>query len=529
VFVRRRDDAKWEGRTSGSFVAACAEHIPEQMAIVDGDRTIDYGELRDLVGRVGAALQRLGVGRGDVVTFQLPNWWEASVLYHAITWIGAVANPVVPIYRERELRFILQQARPRLLVLPESFRGHDYAAMATTLTAELETAHRPEVVLVRTHEQGASQYRSFDHLVTHDGAGAPPVDDPDAICLLLYTSGTTADPKGALHSHQTLVYEARSIVRWFELGASDRVFMPSPVTHITGVLYGILTPPMTGTFCVLQEVWDPATAVDLIEEHECRFMVGATPFLQGLVDEYAARARASAIRVFGCGGADVPPELIRRARAVLDACVVRMYGSTEFPTSCSGGLDDPVEIAADTDGLPIGPVEHLIDGPDADGVGELLLRGPELFLGYLDSSLNDDAFTPDGFFRTGDFASIAAATGAVTIHGRKKDIIIRGGENISAKEIEDLLYEHPSVQEVAVVAMPDARMGEKVCAVVVPSGDPPTLDEFVSYLGRKQLAKQKLPERLELVAELPKTASGKVQKFVLRDLVARNTAAECSQ
>jgi cyclohexanecarboxylate-CoA ligase len=335
--------------------------------------------------------------------------------------------------------------------------------------------------------------------------------------LLLYTSGTTADPKGVLHNHRTLGYENRSIIELFRLGGADTVFTASPATHITGFLYGILLPPMLGVASVLMDVWDPIIAARLIEAEACRFTVGATPFLRGLVDAYAARGTPCALTTFLCGGADVPPELVYRAREVLGSTVLRIYGSSEFPTFSSAGPDDKPSVGAETEGMPIGPANGRIDRPDSNGIGELLVQGPELFLGYLDGSLNQGAFTTDGYFRTGDLARIDGR-GAVTIMGRKKDIIIRNGENISAKEVEDILYEHPSVHQVAVVAMPDARTGEKVCAFVVAApGTSPTLDELCGHLAAHHIARQKLPEWLELVDSLPTTASGKVQKFVLRD------------
>jgi cyclohexanecarboxylate-CoA ligase len=319
-----------------------------------------------------------------------------------------------------------------------------------------------------------------------------------------------------LHSHRTLGYECLSIARLFSLG-TDPLFMPSPVTHITGFLFGILLPPMLGVASVLMDVWDSTAAARLIEVERCGFTMGATPFLQGLVDAYSERSSPCALKWFLCGGADVPPQLVYRAREVLSSGVLRVYGSSEFPTFSCGRPQDPPDVGAHTDGFPISPAEGRLDHADGGGSAELLVRGPELFLGYLDASLNADAFTADGFFKTGDLASIDDR-GAVTIVGRRKDIILRNGENISAKEIEDILYQHAAVQEVAVVAMPDRRTGEKVCAFVVPvAGSVPTLDDLCHYLESYQIARQKFPEWLELVNQLPVTASGKVQKFVLRE------------
>jgi cyclohexanecarboxylate-CoA ligase len=331
----------------------------------------------------------------------------------------------------------------------------------------------------------------------------------------LYTSGTTADPKGVLHSHNTLVYEVQSIVDCCSLDRLDAVFMPSPVTHITGFLFGLLMPPMVGVKAALLDVWDPAAAVDLVEREHCRMTMGATPFLHGMVEEHVRRGEPSSLRIFMCGGADVPPMLVRRATDVLGAHVARIYGSSEFPTFCCGRPGDDLDLCADTDGMPLGPVTSRLDG-ETGGVGELLVDGPELFLGYLAAGLNEAAFSGDGLFRTGDLASIDER-GAVTIRGRQKDIIVRGGENISAKEVEDLLYGHPLVSEVAVVAMPDPVLVERVCAFVVAvDGAELTLTDVVGFLDGQGLARQKYPERLELVDELPATASGKVQKFVLR-------------
>ena len=502
-----------------------AQTDPDRLAIVDGDVQLTYGELSARAESWARGLIALGLRPGDVLTMQLPNWWEAAVVYQAAMIAGCVLNPVVPIYRERELGFIGRQCAPRAVVVPHRFRGFDFAAMHCAIAADIES--NPLVIVVRPEGpigDGAITFDSVD-------APGPPIataSAADDICLLLYTSGTTADPKGVLHSHRTITYEIESLIELCRLGRDDHVFMPSPVTHITGYLLGLVMPALTGANVVFQDVWDPAAAVDLIERGACRFGVGATPFLHGLVEEYARRGQGSVIDTYICGGADVPPTLIRTATALFDGFVSRVYGSSEFPTATCGRPGDPFEITADTDGLPIGPVECRLDDPDENGIGELLLAGPDLFLGYLDPALNDASFTADGFFRTGDLATIDAS-GAVTITGRKKDIILRGGENISAKEVEDLLFEHPSVHEVAVVAMPDRILVERACAFVVAEpGATVTLASLIAHLEQHRLARQKLPERLELVDELPKTPSGKVQKFLLRDQIAAKLSTEAA-
>jgi len=510
--------AGWfEGRTSASFLDDCAERIPERTAVVEGDHRLTYGELAAAASGVARQLAADGLRPGDVATLQLPNWWEVCVVYQAVSRLGCVVNPVVPIYRQRELAFILAQADPRAVVIPHRFRGFDYVEMFTGLLDD--RPGRPSVYVVRPEGPLPAGFVALDP--GPDADPLAPVGEPDDVCLLLYTSGTTADPKGVLHSHDTLVYEVRSIIDLCRLDGGDTVFMPSPLTHITGFLYGLLLPSVTGAAVVLVDRFEPAAALEVVEREACRFTVAATPFLHGLVAEYGRRGHGTTLAHFLCGGADVPPDLVRRAVEVLGCHVARIYGSSEFPTFSSGRPGDGPEIGADTDGVPIGPAEGRVRDD-----GELEVRGPDLFLGYLDPSLNTEAFSADGYFRTGDLAAIDDQ-GAVTIAGRQKDIIIRGGENISAKEVEDLLFTHPAVAQVAIVAMPDPVLTERGCAFVVPAeGAELTLDDLTAHLEAAQLARQKFPERLELVAELPMTASGKVQKFVLRDLIQERLATE---
>ncbi|GEL22894.1 cyclohexanecarboxylate-CoA ligase [Pseudonocardia sulfidoxydans NBRC 16205] len=509
----------WAGRLVDGYLAAAATRTPEAVAVVDRGRHWTYQELDDTVDRFASALQGRGVGPGDVVSWLLPNRVEAVVVHLATIRLGAVSNPIIPIYRHRETAFILRQAATKVAVVPHVFRNFDYPAMLDEIRDEVPTLET--VVVVGGPGDGGDGGRSsFDDLLAE--GHADPISTPRAsgdIALLLYTSGTTSAPKGALHSHDTLDHENRSIIDFFGLSAADVVFMPSPVGHIIGVLYGLQLPFMLGGTVVLLDVWEPGRALELIEEHRCTFTVAATPFLHGLVHHPSLPERdVSSLRVFACGGADVPPELVRAATTALGCTVSRGYGSTEFPTATVCNTRDAVEKRARTDGRPIGPAEVRL-APD----GELQVRGPELFLGYLDASLNDSAFTDDGWLRTGDLARIDG-DGYVEITGRQKDIIIRGGENISAKEIEDHLFEHPDVADVAVVSSPDPVLGERVCAVVVAlPGHHVTLPGLVEWLTVRRTARQKLPERLILLDELPRNPSGKIQKFRLRDLAREHT------
>lgn len=507
-----------DSRLIDSYPADLAQSFPDRLAVADGPRRLSYAEFDLHIRQAAGGLRRLGVEKGDVVSWQLPNWVEALVLHHATLRLGAVSNPIVPIYREREVAFILRQTRSRVFAIPERFRAFEYPRMLAEIREGLpDLVH---VVVARSNPSFAG-LRYEDLLV---GNEAEDVErSPEDPAILLYTSGTTADPKGVVHPHVTLDHENRSIIDLYGLTERDVVFMPSPLTHITGLLYGMQLPAMLGTSVVLLDVWDPGVALALIEEHRCAFAIAATPFLHGLTNHERLPERdVSSLRVFGCGGADVPPELVRQATKRMSCMVTRIYGSTEFPTATSCNAEDPLHKRTTTDGRPIGAVELRVVGDDgcplsANQEGELHVRGPEMFWGYLADPTGELAFDPDGWFATGDMA-LLDEDGYLIIRGRKKDIILRGGENISVKEVEDLMFTHPAIREVAVVAMPDPVMVERACAfVVLEDGATLSLDDITVLLREAGLAIQKVPERLAIIDELPKNLAGKVQKFKLRD------------
>lgn len=444
-----------------------------------------------------------GVRRGDVVAVQLPNRAATVAVLHAVWAIGAVPCAITPIYRGAELGAIMAAAHPRAVVVPTLHSSVDYLAMAREAASRLDD---PPRVL------GVDLDKRIDDERARVELAAPPIASADDVALLMFTSGTTGRPKGVLHTHRTLTVEAQSIAEVFALGA-DAVFMPSPLGHVTGLLYGVVMPLLTGSSVVLMDRWDADEAAERIEQSACRFTVAATPFLRGLADAYRRRGTPSSLDVFVCGGADIPAALVEEARTSMGTRVCRTYGSTEMPTLCIVRPDDPPAVAFATEGGPLGGVGRLVD---ADGdLGDLEVRGPELFVGYLDPADNEAAFTADGWFRTGDLARILPG-GQIAIAGRRKDLIVRGGENISAKEVEDLLLRHPSVTDVAVVGIPDELMGERACAVVIPTGERPALAELTAHLSRSSIARQKFPEALWIVETFPRTASGKVQKFQLR-------------
>jgi len=515
-----------EDSLAGLLVRAASTH-PDRTALVEGGVSLSFAELLEQATSFARTLVRLGVEPGTIVTVQLPTWWETEVVMYACQLAGAVYNPVVPIYREHELGFILRQARPGVLVVPGTYRGHDHLAMARSLCAALvqEGERPPQVVVVRPDTGADPLDRATAFGAVEEPRALPEPGVGDAVAVLLWTSGSTADPKGVLHSHRTLIHEARQVAAIARLDSGppghpgpsgDPVFMASPLTHVTGLVFGSVLPVDLGVAAVLLDRWDPGVAVDLVAEHGCVFTVSATTFLLAMTRVHEERATTSSLRVFICGGAEIGPELVRRATRVMGTRVVRCYGSTELPTFSIGDPYADPEAAAETDGQPVPGATWRTD-PES---GELLVRGSELFLGYLDAALDAEAFDPDGYFRTGDVVRIDARGARVV--GRTKDIIIRGGENLSAIEIEDHLQQHPDVLDVAVVAAPDELLGERACAFVVAvEGAVLDLAALRTFLVGRGLALQKAPERLELVAELPRTPSGKVQKFKLRAAVAR--------
>ena len=503
----------WPGRLLDSYLDAAAASSPGRLAVVDGPVRLTYADLAVQVARTTAGLRGLGVGRGDVVSIQLPNWWEALVCHLAVLRLGAVSNLLMPILREREMRFVLASAASRVLVVAARFRGFDHGALAVALREDLPALEH--VITVRGARPGAL---TLDELDGPDGRPEPDRASTDP-AVLLYTSGTESDPKGAVHCHDTLAVEDMSMIEHFGLDGTDVVYAPSPVAHVTGVLYGFHLATILATTVVYQDVWEPGEGLRLVADERCSFAVAATPFLHGLTyHPRLAESDVSSLRAFACGGADVPPGLILDAEERLGCLAVRVYGSTEIPTATAGHARDAPDLRARTDGRPVGAARLRVvddDGtvlPAGEG-GHLLARGPEMFLGYLG---RDSPFDADGWFATGDLGHLDA-DGFLTVTGRSKDIILRGGENLSAKEVEDLLYHHPDVADVAVVAVPDAVLTERACAVVVPrpgrTVDLPGLGAFLTAQG---VARQKCPERLEIVDELPRTPTGKVQKFRLR-------------
>lgn len=507
------DRGLWVRTTLVDALRAAARDTPRRILVVDSDIELDCATLLRQASTLAHAMAAR-MPAGSVVSFSLPNWHEAAVVYLAATLAGMVVNPVLPSLRDHELRFILDDAHTRMMFVPQRFGGHDYADMLTRVTADLPDP--PEVVVLRgdpgPHTAYASLFDAAPVALTHP--------DPDAVRMVMYTSGTTGRPKGVLHSHNSLHALIRQLGAHWRVEPGDRFLVPSPIAHIGGSIYAFECPLLLGTTAVLMERWNPAAAVELMTAQRCTHMAGATPFLQGLLAAAEeVGTRLPDLKVFICGGAAVSPSLIRRATGYFDRAVVtRVYGSTEVPVTTVGSFDD-TDHAADTDGTPGIADVRLAPHPAAsDGSGEICARGPQMLVGYLHPEDEVGSFDDDGFFATGDLGAWVDGDHLV-VTGRAKDVIIRNGENISPKEVEDLLARHPAIAEVAVVGVPDARTGERACAVLVPGRadrTAPDVADLHDFLVAEGVAKFKVPEQVEVWEALPKNDAGKVLKHRIR-------------
>ncbi|NEW95806.1 cyclohexanecarboxylate-CoA ligase [Rhodopseudomonas sp. BR0G17] len=525
----------WHDRTINDDLDACVAHCPDKIALtavrLDGGvvRRFSYRELATLADRVAVGLSRLGVGRGDVVAMQLPNWWQFTVLYLACSRIGAVLNPLMPIFRERELSFMLKHGEAKVLVVPKSFRGFDHEAMARGLQPDLPALR----TIVVVDGGGADDFDTL--LTTPEWEKQPDAaailsrsrPSPDDITQLIYTSGTTGEPKGVMHSANTLMANIVPYAQRLALRESDVILMASPMAHQTGFMYGLMMPIMLRASAVLQDIWDPVKAAELIRVERVTFTMASTPFLTDLTRVVKESGEpVPSLKTFLCAGAPIPGPLVEQAQAGLGAKIVSAWGMTENGAVTLIKLDDDDKLASTTDGCPLPGVEvKVIDGDGKalppNQIGRLVVRSCSNFGGYLKRP-HWNGTDADGWFDTGDLAYMTA-DGYIRISGRSKDVIIRGGENIPVVEIEALLYKHPAVAQVAIVAYPDERLGERACAVVVPkTGARIDFAAMVEFLKSQKLALQYIPERLVVRDAMPATPSGKIQKFRLREMLQQS-------
>jgi cyclohexanecarboxylate-CoA ligase len=509
----------WVRSTLADALRESAQRTPQRVALVDGDRRLDCQSLCQQAMTLAHALHAR-IPPGSVVSFMLPNWHEAAVIYLGATLAGMVANPILPSLRDRELRFILEDADSRMVFAPSHFRGYDYTAMLGRVTSQLESP--PDVVVVRG-DAGVDRIPFASLLAQHTVTRDLPTLNPDAVRMILYTSGTTGRPKGVLHTHNSIHALICQIRDHWLVEQGDGFLVASPIAHIGGSIYAFECPLLLGTTAVLMDQWNGDDAVKLMQAQRCTHMAGATPFLeQMLASAQRAGTHLPDLKLFVCGGASVSPSLIRRAAAYFESAVVtRVYGSTEVPVTTIGAPQHR-DHAADTDGH-IGLADIKLVGDTADA-GEIHVRGPQMLVGYQHPEDETESFDSEGYFRTGDLARWVDDDYLV-VTGRAKDIIIRNGENISPKEVEDILTSHPGIAEIAIVGLPDDRTGERACAVVVPTAIPgpgPKLDPGLDlaslrvFLEDSGVARFKVPEQVVIWDVLPKNDAGKVLKHQIK-------------
>ena len=498
-----------------------AEASPDHPMLFDASgRSLTFGAFAAAVTRCAAGFVDLGVGDGTRVSWQLPTTIEAIIASGALARLGAVQNPIIHLYKEREVGFALAQTVSELLVVPGTWRGVDYLEIATR--AKDQSGSRARIIDLSLGLPDADPAQLPPAPVVPTGSEAP-------IRWIYYTSGSTAEPKGVQHTDQTLIAGGWGLAKALDMSPSDVGSIAFPFAHIAGPDY-LVTMLSLGFPAVLLEAFVPTDAIEVFNRHDVTMVGGSTAFYVAYLTEQRKQPGVSifpTLRLMSGGGAAKPPNLHAEVRDEIGGRgVVHGYGMTEVPMIANGSPHDTDEQLANTDGAPVeGATIRIValDGTIAEPgrEGEIRVKGPMVFKGYTNPALDEDAFDDDGWFRTGDLG-ILRPDGHLSLTGRLKDVIVRKGENISAKEIEDLLSSHDKVAEVAVIGLPDPERGEMVCAVVIPASDATlAFDELVAFCRAAGLMTQKIPERLELREDFPRAGTGKVVKKDLRELYAR--------
>jgi acyl-coenzyme A synthetase/AMP-(fatty) acid ligase len=520
LFEDYRRRGLWGAATfNETLEEACTKRWPDSLFVVESRQrpaSLTFRELHERGLHLAGALHALGLRKGDVLAMEMPNWMEGAITYHACAALGVIVVPIIHIYQAKEVQFILRQSRAKVFMCPDTTMGIDYLALIDHVRPNCPDLEHVIVV----GEKVPAGCLDFADVSSHGTTDFPrPEISPDEPHVLAYTSGTTSDPKGVVHSHNTFFSELRGVIAASGGDESDVFMSPNPIGHIAGIYAALIAPFVCGyKTMLLVDGFDPGWFLELIQRYKVTRSGGAPIFMQVMLShpEFAG-FDTSSLRLFGVGGANVQPALIKDAHDK-GWWSFRSYGCTEHPSITMGTLDDPLEKRATTDGRPGLDIEiRIVDDDDEPAdEGEILSRGPDQFLGYMDPAMDAEAFTDDGWFRTGDIGRLDA-DGYLVITDRKKDIIIRGGENISAREVEEILAGHPKVQEASVTAIADAKYGERICAFVITKDNQPlTLEEVLAHFKAQGVAKQKTPERIEIVEAFPRTLSGKVQKYVLR-------------
>ncbi|WP_052003998.1 AMP-binding protein [Gordonia aichiensis] len=521
----------WRDESLAEWVSHWAEVQPDQTAFSDGDVSITWGELENRGFRLALALKDRGIGLGDRVQVQLPNWSEFAVIYVALARIGAVLVPTMPIYRHDEVEYVINHSSARMAFVPSSFRSFDYVAMHADIADNCPDL--AEVVVVRPEEDFKGT--RLEDLI---GSGPTPTDDElgpvphaDEDHAIIYTSGTESRPKGCQHTFNTITFSLYNLCRdIMGMRPGEVMFQPSPITHATGLMTGVAGPIVLGAAAHLMPVWEPHDGMRRIQQYGCTMSTTATPFVRMALDvmnSETADFDLSSLRTWICAGAPIPQALLEEWRDNMPTtALLPLYGCSEgfIVTACVPG-DLPEKIVS-SDGKPSPGVTLEVRNADGEAVGpgeegEIWHGGPGLMLSYWNNpSQTSHDIDARNMKRSGDLGRLDG-DGYLRVTGRIKDLIIRGGTNISAREIEEHLMTHPAVGAAAIVGFPDERLGERACAFVVTVDDQSIdLAEVVRFLrDERKIAIQKLPERLEIVESLPMTATGKIQKFLLRDTI----------
>jgi len=520
-----RSKGCWGDATLLDFWQMAVRSFPQKTAVSDlQNDSYSYAELDEASGRLANFLKDNGIEKGDFISFQIPGWVEFTLIYIACLKVGAVANPILPCLRTGDVAYILNKCESKIYFCPTIYRKFDYLTMAESLIETSEYLQR--VVTVEKYaENQRKEIKTLQQILQND-----PVyeeknrADADDLAAVLFTSGTESHPKGVMLTHNNIIASERAFAAALNITYLDTIFLPAPTAHAMGFHHGVTVAFMLGATSVLQDRFKAESALKLIEEKKCTCSMGPSPFVYDIVHILQRETYdISSLRFFICGGSPIPRYMFKEAESV-GIKMLGVYGATESVPHATHRLDDVAEKIISTDGRAVADIEikvvNELRQPVMCGIeGEEASRGPNVFIGYFkEPELTERVFDSDGWYYSGDFC-IMDKDGYLKITGRKKDIIIRGGENLSSVEIEHILLQHPNVKESAIVGMPDSRLGERICAYVALHDTDKSLliKDVQDFFAANKIAKCKWPERIEIVKSLPRTASGKVRKFLLRD------------
>ena len=531
-----RQQGLWGDASLADYWQQTARAMPDKIAVVDNHgASYTYSALDHAASCLANWMLAKGIESGDRIAFQLPGWCEFTVIYLACLKIGAVSVPLLPSWREAELVWVLNKCQAKMFFAPTLFKQTRPVDLILPLQNQLPQLQ--QIVGVDKLAPATSSLSLSQILADNTPLTTAITVHGDELAAVLFTSGTEGLPKGVMLTHNNILASERAYCARLNLTWQDVFMMPAPLGHATGFLHGVTAPFLIGARSVLLDIFTPAACLALLEQQRCTCMLGATPFVYDLLNLLEKQpADLSALRFFLCGGTTIPKKVARECQQ-RGIKLLSVYGSTESSPHAVVNLDDPLSRFMHTDGYAAAGVEiKVVDNarktlpPGCEG--EEASRGPNVFMGYFDEpELTARALDEEGWYYSGDLCCMDEA-GYIKITGRKKDIIVRGGENISSREVEDILLQHPKIHDACVVAMPDERLGERSCAYVVLKAPHHSLslEEVVAFFSRKRVAKYKYPEHIVVIEKLPRTASGKIQKFLLRkDIMRRLTQDVCEE